>query len=87
MYDTRTPPANAARRLPPSASSPLRSSPAVLLGRVAALQSKPLPHRTPADTAMLEAFDLARAYPGELAFLLTGIRAGLFAAGVGRQAA
>ncbi len=40
---------------------------------------------------MLEGFDLARAYSGDLAHLLAGIRAGLFASGrtrpAGRKAA
>jgi hypothetical protein len=54
---------------------------------VAQIQQKALVHRTAGETALLEGFDLARAYPGELAHLLAGVRAGLYAAGVGREQA
>lgn len=74
---------------PPPALRPptLRSAPAALVGRVAQIQQKALVHRTAGETALLEGFDLARAYPGELAHLLAGVRAGLYAAGVGREQA
>jgi hypothetical protein len=93
MYDATVPrtkrppvadglfPLPALSRKPTRKTGRARLSPPEEVGRVAAARSKALPLRTPGETAMLEAFDLAHAYPGELAHILAGVRAGLHAAG------
>lgn len=61
-----------------------RLTPAEGIGRITALRAASPVELSPGELAELEAFDLARAHPGELAHILAGIRAGLYAAGVGR---
>lgn len=87
MYDTRPTHAKAGWSTSPPPAPPRRESSAELVGSVSRIQQKALLCRTDADTALLEAFDLTLAYPGELAHLLAGIRAGLCAAGAGRESA